>query len=284
MSIDWSAFLITAGTVLAFVVLYGVLLLLAKWMNDLLTPYNLTAELVKRDNVALGISAAGYFLATAIVFVGATLGPSKGLLTDLVAVGGYSALGILFLNTARVILDKFILTRFATLKEIVEDRNCGVGAVRAGVYIATGLIAAGSVSGQGGGVLTAIVFFVLGQLCLVAFARLYDLITPYDLHHELESDNVAAGVAFGGTLIAIGIITANAVAGDFVAWGPSLLWFAEVVIIGMVVLPIVRLLMDRLVITGEDLNQEIVRDRNIAAGLLEMTVAVSFATVIAALI
>jgi uncharacterized membrane protein YjfL (UPF0719 family) len=284
VSIDWSAFPVTAGTVLAFVLLYGFLLLLAKWMSDLLTPYSLTAELVKRDNVALGISVGGYFLATAIIFVGATTGPSKGFLMDLVAVGGYSVLGIVFLNTARVTLDKLILTRFATLKEIVEDRNCGVGAVRAGVYIATGLIAAGAVSGQGGGVLTAIVFFVLGQLCLVVFARLYDLITPYNLQHELESDNVAAGVAFGGTLVAIGIITADAVAGDFVAWGPSLLWFAQVVVIGMVVLPIVRFLMDRLVITGEALNQEIVEDRNIAAGLLEMTVAIAFAMVIAALI
>ena len=52
----------------------------------------------------------------------------------------------------------------------------------------------------------------------------------------------------------------------------------------MVVLPIVRFLMDRLVITGEALNQEIVEDRNIAAGLLEMTVAIAFAMVIAALI
>ena len=284
MNIDWTAFVITAGNTLAFVVLYGVLTLLAKWIKDLLTPYNLTAELVKRDNLALGISASGYFLATAIVFVGATLGPSKGFLTDLVAVGGYSVLGILFLNAARIILDKLMLTRFATLKEIIEDRNCGVGAVRAGAYIATGLIAAGSISGQGGGVLTAIVFFVLGQLCLLAFARLYDVITPYDLHQELESGNVAAGVAFGGTLVAIGIITANAVAGDFVAWGPSLLWFAEVVVIGMIVLPIVRFFMDKLIITGEDLNQEIARDRNIAAGLLEMTVAISFATVIAVLI
>ncbi len=284
MNIDWTAFVITAGNTLAFVVLYGVLTLLAKWIKDLLTPYNLTAELVKRDNLAIGISASGYFLATAIVFVGATLGPSKGFLTDLVAVGGYSVLGILFLNAARIILDKLMLTRFATLKEIIEDRNCGVGAVRAGAYIATGLIAAGSISGQGGGVLTAIVFFVLGQLCLLAFARLYDVITPYDLHQELESGNVAAGVAFGGTLVAIGIITANAVAGDFVAWGPSLLWFAEVVVIGMIVLPIVRFFMDKLIITGEDLNQEIARDRNIAAGLLEMTVAISFATVIAVLI
>ncbi len=260
MSIDWTAFVITAGSTLAFVVLYGVLTLLAKWIKDLLTPYNLTAELVKRDNVALGISASGYFLATAIVFVGATLGPSKGFLMDLVAVGGYSALGILFLNTARIVLDKLILTRFATLKEIIEDRNCGVGAVRAGAYIATGLIAAGSVSGQGGGVLTAIVFFVLGQLCLLAFARLYDVITPYDLHQELESGNVAAGVAFGGTLVAIGIITANAVAGDFVAWGSSLLWFVEVVVIGMIVLPIVRFFMDKLIIPGDFLVEVLARD------------------------
>ena len=284
MSVDWSAFLTTAGTALAFVTLYGVLVLLAKWMNDLLTPYNLTAELFKQDNPALGISAAGYFLATAIIFVGATLGPSRGLLEDLGAVAGYSVLGIVFLNVSRYLLDKLIFTKFATVKEIVEDRNCGVGTVRAGVYIATGLIAAGSVSGQGGGVVTAIAFFVLGQLCLVVFARLYDLITPYKLQDEIEAGNVAAGVAFGGTLIAIGIILADAVSGDFTGWGQSLLWFAEVAVIGMVILPIVRILMDKLVIIGEDLNQEIAKDRNLAAGFLEMSVAVSFASVIAVLI
>lgn len=281
---DLSTFAETAGTVLAFVALYAIIVLAAKWMNDLLSPYNLSAEMFKKNNAALGISAAGYFLATSFVFIGAILGPSQGFVADLGSAAGYSALGIAFLNAARIVLDKLVLSRLSIADEIIERGNCGVGAVRAGAYIATGLIAAASVAGQGGGVITSIVFFVLGQFCLIAFARIYDWLTPFDLHAELTAGNTAAGVAFGGTLVAIAIIVADAVAGDFVGWREGLAAFATGAAIGMVLLPVVRLLMDKVIIAGHDLNREIAEDKNLAAGLVEMAVAVSFAAVIAALI
>ena len=281
---DLSTFAEIAGTVLAFVVLYAVVLLAAKWVNDLLTPYNLSAEMFRKDNAALGVSAAGYFLATSFVFIGATLGPSQGFVADLGSTAGYSALGIAFLNAARVVVDKLVLSRLSIADEIIERHNCGVGAVRAGIYIATGLVAAASVVGQGGGVLTSVVFFVLGQLCLIVFARMYDWLTPFDLQAELTGGNVAAGIAFGGTLVAIAIIVAEAVAGDFLGWSESLIAFAAAAVIGMVLLPIVRFLMDKVIIAGHDLNREIAEDRNLAAGFVEMAVAVSFAAVIAALI
>ena len=132
--------------------------------------------------------------------------------------------------------------------------------------------------------ITSIVFFVLGQFCLIAFARIYDWLTPFDLHTELTAGNVAAGVAFGGTLVAIAIIVADAVAGDFVGWSEGLTAFATGAVIGMVLLPVVRLLMDKVIIAGHDLNREIAEDKNLAAGLVEMAVALSFAAVIAALI
>ena len=52
----------------------------------------------------------------------------------------------------------------------------------------------------------------------------------------------------------------------------------------MVELPIVRFVMDKLVISGQDLTHEIVVDRSVAAGVREMSVAVSCALVIAVLL
>ncbi len=276
--------LVGAGTVLAYVILYAAIFLIAKLVLDLVTPYKLTTELVVRDNLAIGLSVGGYFLATAIIFVGALTGPSRGLLYDLGAVAGYALLGVLFLNTARIILDNLTFRRVAALSEIVENRNCGVGAVRAGVYVATGLVAAAAVSGQGGGVLSSVVFFVLGQAALFAFAWVYDRVTPYDLQEEIRKGNVAAGIGFGGTLIAVGVIMADAVGGNFVGWSEGLLWFVQVAVLGTAVLLVLRYLMDRLIIIGDDLNREIVEDRNLAAGFVEMAVAIAFAIVIAALI
>lgn len=284
MMSDWSTLFADFLTVLAFIGLYGVVLLVAKWFKDLLTPYKLMVELVKKDNFAIGISLGGYFLATAIIFVGVLAGPSAGLVEDLIAVGGYSMLGIVFLNTSRWCLDKLAFNKFCNITAIVEDQNCGMAAVRFGVYVGTGLIAAGSLNGQGGGVHTAVAFFVLGQISLVAFTRLYDLITPYDLQKEIQDGNVSAGIAFGGTIVAVSIILMNAVSGDFVGWTHNLVRFVQLAIPAFIVLPIVRYLMDKLVISGADLNREIAEDRNMAAGFLESTVMVCFATVLVTLI
>ncbi len=282
--IDWPGLAEEFLKVLAFIGVFAVLILLAKALKDLLTPYRLVEELAKKDNIAVGISLGGYFIATAIIFIGVLSGPAGDFLDDLMVVSGYSLLGLIFLNLSRWCLDKLVFYKFCNITAIVEDQNCGMAAVRFGVYIATGLIAAGSLSGEGGGVGTAVAFFALGQGTLIVFARLYDLATPYKLQKEVQEGNVAAGVAFGGTIIALGLVIAKGVAGDFIGWKENLLLFAEMAIFGAVVLYAVRALMDRLILTGHDLNIEISRDRNLAVGFVEMSVAVSFALVLVALV
>jgi hypothetical protein len=63
-----------------------------------------------------------------IIFVGSLLGPSEGLLADLLKVGGYSMMGVALLNVSRVINDKFILYKFDNIEEIIDDKNVGTGA------------------------------------------------------------------------------------------------------------------------------------------------------------
>ncbi|MDX8384037.1 MAG: DUF350 domain-containing protein [Ghiorsea sp.] len=264
----------------AFVMLYLLLFLFAKWFKDFVTPYKISDELTVNDNLAIALTMCGYYFATVAIFVGALAGPSQGLLNDVIQVGGYSILGLLFLNTSRFINDKLILKTFSNVDQLTQAQNIAVGAVQFGTYIATGLIAASAVTGSGGGVLTAVVFFVLGQISLLLFSYLYDFITPYSIHEAIGKGNLAVGAALGGTLIALGVIVSNGVAGNFISWEENLMNLAVVNGIAFVFLPVVRLMMDKLVLPGADLSEEIIKDKNVGAGLLEATVAISFAIVL----
>ena len=301
--------------------LFIVVFLIARWAKYASAGYDIHKELVETDNVAVAITIAGYYLAVTVVFAGAYLGPSQGLLIDLGIVGGYTVLGIVLVNIARLVNEAFLLHRFSVRKELLEDRNLGVGfvlfanyleafligpsslaavpLVTAGFYSkdlilssawispvgsrwlwAAGLIGAGSIHGEGGGPLTAIVFFVVGQIALIAFTWVYDLITPYSLHEELEQGNVAAGIGYSGALIAIGLIVMNAVSGDFVSWRANGINLAIQISVIIIYLPLVRLFFDRIMLPGAELNREITEDRNVAAGTLEFASAVGFSAIL----
>ncbi len=262
------------------ILLYMLILLLAKVAIDFFTPYKVDEELTGKDNVALATSVSGYLSATTIIFIGCLLGPSQGIMTDLMTVGAYSILGILLLNLSGLINDRFILHRFSNVKEIIEDRNVGTGAVLFGSYIASGLIVAGAIHGEGGGLLSLVVFFLLGQLALILFSKLYNWITPFDIHDEIERDNVAAGVAFGGTLIAVGIILMKGASGNFVSWTHNLSIFGMDLLLVFILLPLVRFFFDKVIMPKTSLDHEIQYDRNLGAGLLEMIGAISFSIVL----
>lgn len=264
----------------SLLILFVVVFTIAKLANELLTPYNIDDQLTQQDNFALAVSLSGYLLAVVIIFVGALIGPSQGLVKDLVNVGSYSLLGIVLLNISRVINDKLILSKFDNVKEIIEDRNAGVGAVQMGSYIASALIIAGAISGQGGGFITAITFFFLGQGVLIIMAKIYNLITSYDLHEELEKDNVSAGIGFAGTLISIGVILLSSLSGNFVSWPENLKEFAIDGSIAFITLPIFRLFFDKVIIPKSDLNHEIKNDQNCGAGLLELIITVGFSVIL----
>ena len=267
-------------TIASYLALFVVLFTVSKLIKEFLTPFAIDDELTTKDNLALAISLAGYFLGVIIIFVGAMVGPSYGLTKDLTLIGGYSLLGIVLLNLARLINDHVLLPRFSSDLELVRDQNAGVGLAQFGSYIASALIIAGSISGEGGGFLTAIAFFGLGQLSLVIMTKIYSRTVKYDIHAELEADNVAAGFGFAGTLIAIGIILLSSLAGPFISWQKNLGFFAIDSLIGFAVLPIFRFFFDKFIIPKADLNREIKEDRNLAAGLLEMTMTIGFAIVL----
>jgi len=265
----------------------GILLLaFARLVQDFVTPYKIQEQLRTHDNVALALSIAGYYLGIIIVFVGAVYQPftssvdsNLGFTTeywgDVIEVLVTTVIGIIILNVARIIVDKLVLYKFSTEKEIVEDHNTGTGAVEAAVYVSVGIVIAGSVAGVGGGPETSFAFLGLGLLTLILYTLFYEFTTSYDVHDEIERDNVAVGVALAGNLIAISIVVFKAVFGDFTTWEEGIAGFLTFAVIGTALLFVVRTLVDLILFPRVSMAQELAVDRNLGLALIETSVLVS---------
>ncbi|MFC1813452.1 hypothetical protein ACFL03_12270 [Thermodesulfobacteriota bacterium] len=90
----------------SLILLFMFIVLFSKMINDLLTPYKIDDELTNKDNVALSTGIGGYFSPTTIIYIGALLGPTRGIIMDLLFVGGYSVFGVILLNISRCINDR----------------------------------------------------------------------------------------------------------------------------------------------------------------------------------
>ncbi|MCP3927081.1 MAG: DUF350 domain-containing protein [Desulfobacterales bacterium] len=284
---------------IVYIVLAILILLVGKVTLNILTPYKIDDELTAKDNPAFGISITGYYLGILIIFIGASIGEfktdeiwSSTMYFEILKDFGWAMVGIVLLNFSRLFVDKLIFSKFSTRKEIIEDRNAGMGASEFGVYIASALILAGAISGDGtatglgkmGNFITVPAFFLLGIAGFIISGWVYQLITKYDFHKEIEADNVAAGVAYGGKCIAIGIIMMKAVSGDFVSWEENLMQFGWYFFCSIFLIIAGRIAIGLVLMPKSDTYKEIVEDRNLNAGLLEGGIVAGLAAVISILL
>jgi len=241
------------------IIFFYVLFYVGKKVNDFLhKDYDLVKELVDEDNPAVALAISGYYAGLVISVGGSLVGPSFGIIQDVIDLVVYGALSILLLNISWFICDKFILYKFKIQDELIRDRNQGTGAVSFGISIASGLIIFGAISGEGGNIWTAITFWIIGQIILIVAGLIYNLIISYDLHTEIENDNIAAGISFGGALISIGIIIGIAAEGDFYSWSTDLPWFIFMSVVGVVLLPVIRIITDKVLLPTVNLSDEII--------------------------
>lgn len=289
---------------LVYVVLGIVMVLIAKVVQDLITRYSINQQVTGENNVALGLSMAGYYLGVIFVFVAALYQPltvvrdddwkptGSEYWGDVLEVALYALAGIIVLNAARIVVDCLILHSFDTEKEIIEDQNVGTGAVEFGVYLATGLVIAGSIAGTGsteaaGGevsnldaALRSLAFLGLGTVVLVLYGVFYQFTTSYDIHLEIERKNTAVGVALAGNMIAIGLVTFKAVFGEFAGWPESLAGFLTFAVLGFVLLFLVRRVTDLVLLPGARLQDELAVDRNLGVGFIVSAVVISSALIL----
>ena len=253
-------------------VAFYLLFFIGKRVNDLLhREYDLLEELVEKDNPALALALTGYYFGLVFSIGGVLVGPSLGIVDDLIDLGIYGLLSIILLNISWLLCDKVILHKFKVSDELIRDRNQGTGAVAFGICLASGLVIYGAVSGEGGTIWTAAAFWAIGQVMLILAVFIYNWMIPYNVHAEIEKDNVAAGVSLAGALIAIGIIVGLAAEGDFHSWAADLPEFIFVALLGLVLLPVVRFLTDKVLLPTVRLTGEIVNQKhpNLGAAYIE---------------
>jgi len=274
MSLSEISFIVYDAVV--YIAVAFAIFLIGKFVYQLLHPsFKVKEELVKKDNFAFAIAHVGYYVGLLLAIGSAIVGPSNGLVADIIDIAVYGLLAIVLLNCSIFISDYLMLRNFSIRKEIIEDQNAGTGIVEGAVSVASGLIIFGAVSGESGdllfGILTAVVFWAFGQLALIITTRFYNWITPYNLHEHIEKDKVAVGVGFAGAIIAIANLIRFGLAGDFEGWLPSFTETGFELVVGLILLPVMRLITDKILLPGERLTDEIINQEhpNVGAALVE---------------
>lgn len=216
-----------------------VLMLAATVVRYICTKYDDKKQLFDADNSAVGISAAGYYLAFIPVMAGIMIGDSYDYwVYNVIDFAAFGSLAIVYLNTATVVNDKFILSKFSIEKELVVDGNDGTAWVLFGNYVATGWVIFGAIQGEPGelwnGIVNSFVYFALGQLALIIGAKMYGIFRSYKVHDLIEKDNVPAGMDFGGYIMALGTVIGNS--GDLQIASDDIALFAVWSIFGAIVI------------------------------------------------
>ncbi|KPM80135.1 MULTISPECIES: DUF350 domain-containing protein [Pseudoalteromonas] len=278
MDINLTHYLATMAYNSAYIGLFIAIIAVAKLSYNLATPYNTTSQLTDNANSALGLSIGGYLGAITIIYGFVLAGPSQGLLRDLMNVSLYSVLGMVLLTCSRILNDKLLLRLFCNQEQLINQQNEAVGLVQAANYMAAALIIGGALTGEGSW-LSAIVFYFLGQLMLIIFAKGYDHLTAFNLHEQLEKGNKAVALSFSGTMLALAIILCHALIGGFHTWQQSLSLFFIDALFGFLILPIVRYLVDKIIFSKISLDQAM-HDKNTAVAVIESSIAICVAVII----
>ena len=127
---------------------------------DWITPYDLNHHTAEVDNLAVGLTQAGFYLALAIIIHASISGevdyelfpfinpeePTRFmiLIAELISTVVYVLIGLVFLSYGRRALNW--LTPFDLDKEIETDRNIGVGTLEAAFYVSVGIIIHGIIA------------------------------------------------------------------------------------------------------------------------------------------
>ena len=278
------------------------ILLLAKKLRDVrfrasfdvpsgADPAEFTADhqIEEKGNVAVALRRCGLSVAFGFGLAGVVSGGMRGLgsgfeglAQDTFLILRDCAILLVFLFFAQFVVEKIILRRINN-NAALKDNNTAVGFTEFGSYAATGLIAYGSFSGEGGGWETAVGFFLLGQLALLLFAVIYEFSTPFNMIEEIQKGNAAAGVMLGGTLLTLGIILSWTIAGPFIGWAEGIIGFARSTAMGIILLIPFQFLIDKAFLPHTTLKIEVERDQNVAACAVAVCSQVALAIMIGAL-
>lgn len=273
----------TIGYNAGFVLAALLLTFLAKKADDWRTSsMNDDEEIIEKKNLAVGLRRAGLYLGGLIAMAGVLAGPTKGFEEDILGVLIFGALGYVLLFAARFLFARLALLGIPAEQEIARG-NIAVGSVEFGVFVATGILINGAVSGEGEGwaaILSTLIFFVLGEGMLILVALIYQKITPYPDKEELRRGNAAVGVMLAGMPIALSLILRASLLGPTTDSGTALLHFLVSSALGILLLFVLYFLVRFVFLCRATLTKAI-PEQNLAVAFTMQALLLAFAYLIA---
>lgn len=125
---------------IAYFVLGLIVLVLGRRAFDWLTPYSLNHEVAQKNNVAAGVTEAGFYVALAIITHAAVSGTPQfdSIYLEMASAIVFFIIGLIALAIGRWVLHRTV--PFSIDREVVEDQNVAVGIVEAGFYVALAIL------------------------------------------------------------------------------------------------------------------------------------------------
>ncbi len=139
------------------------------------------------------------------------------ILTDLVEVLIYSAIGIVLMAIGNFLIDLIIPCSFP---EEIKKGNNAIGFVSAGTFIGIGTLLKGAIAGAPSagkeslleGIGGSVMYFGIGILCFIIGYLVISLLNrKYSLNDELGKGNMAAGIMVCGIFIGLSILISGVI-------------------------------------------------------------------------
>lgn len=272
---------------IGFVVLSVILLLvLARFIHQLIFGKSITEMLIDADNPAVALALGGFMLGVVQVIIPILSGGSHSFWRDVAGVATYGIGGILAMAVTGLLFGYYSQWIGLDLREQVKAGNVAAGLITAAEYLAASFLVSGTLTGDSGAILPTVVFWLAGIIALVLITHVFRQLTDYDDVAQITQRNVAAAAGYAGLLIANGMMVGFAVSGDFTGYQEGFRGFGLMLLVVLAFYPVRQFIVQTVLLGGAfslrggRLDREIADDQNLGAGLLEAIGYISTAMIV----
>ena len=283
----------TQALIIDFIIIIALfvsLKMIKGWVSNL----HANDEIAKRDNFAFGISFAAGLAGLAIVLTGVTSGDfADSLFEEATQMAGYGLLAIALIKAGHFFQDKVALQKVSLHDEIVKG-NVTAAFVEFGHIVTVAIVVRSAliwVLTEGWhGLPVVIAAFVVANIIML-------LVSKYRVHlfkrtgdclqQLILDDNLAVGIRYAGFLIGSGLaITAATGLAPYAADNitQSLTYWAFSAIISVVIFAVLQLITIKVILSGVDIADEVIRQKNIGVAVISAAVSFSIGLTMATLL
>jgi len=235
---------------------------------------NINQELIDNDNIAFYITCLAYFLAFVLIIGGVMKSEGTGdFWNELKLVGLYGLIGIVALNLSAIIKDKIFHSKISTWNEIVVNQKVSVGILKGANYVSAGVIISGIMLTEVNKPIEALVFLAFALIVASLGFIYYNLIMPFNVRQQIYDGNTAVSLSTAGVQIAFAILIYSGFQITHTDWQGSLMNIGIDVIGGIIILPVIRLIVDKVFLPNRKITDELINQDvpNLGLGLFEAT-------------